>query len=116
MWLCHSGSAQAICEIQKRGPQNHGHGKCRASWTSDFPVVAFLTDPTSSKSVYRALDLHRTRPPMTIGRGGVELTPLWVGRNTNGAGGMSKFVLLTSGLLSLSSCDNAPEIWDFAPN
>jgi hypothetical protein len=32
-----------------RGGQRHE--KCRASWTSDFPVVAFLTDPTSSKSI-----------------------------------------------------------------
>jgi hypothetical protein len=56
-----------ICEFSRA----HGHGKCRALWASDFPVVALLTDPTSSKSIYRALDLQRLRPPMTVGRGGV---------------------------------------------
>ena len=90
--------------------------KCRALWTSDFPVVAFLTDPTSGKSVYRALDLHRYPTSYDYRARRRELTPFWVGRDTNGASGTSNFVLPTSRLRAQSSRDIAPDIWDFAPN
>jgi hypothetical protein len=60
--------------------QNNDYRKCRASWTSDFPVVAFLTDPTSSKSVYRALDLHRYPTSYDCRARRRELTPVWIGR------------------------------------
>jgi hypothetical protein len=58
------------------------------------------------------LDLHRYPTSYDCRARRRELTPLWVGSNTNGAGENERIYSLNM----QRACDSAPKIWDFTPN